>query len=210
VERWLNGSASWQKCNRLGLESGSIPRPRQTLAVPLRLANGDGQRIWINNRSPHSTFCRWKLLQILSPCVLSALPTPPPPPATADHPPPASCFPFPRHTGREDLEQFQTTENLAWASVTNSYSLGTAQHRELTSKDRQRHRKYTKKYSAGKRFFVQIRGRIQRSRSSTARSVIEQCLVKAGYEPCLRTGFFREIFLFQRHSVSIMAQSVID
>jgi hypothetical protein len=46
--------------------------------------------------------------------------------------------------------------------------------------------------------------------SSTARSVIEPCLVKAGYEPCLRTGFFREIFLFQRHSVSITAQSVID
>ncbi len=45
---------------------------------------------------------------------------------------------------------------------------------------------------------------------STARSVIEPCLVKAGYEPCLRTGFFREIFLFQRHSISITAQSVID
>ncbi len=50
------------------------------------------QRIWINNRSPRSSFCRWKLLQILSPCVLSALP--PPPPATADHPLPASCFPW--------------------------------------------------------------------------------------------------------------------
>jgi hypothetical protein len=46
--------------------------------------------------------------------------------------------------------------------------------------------------------------------SSTARSVIESCLVKAGYKPCLRTGFFQEIFLFQRHSVSITAQSVID
>ncbi len=45
--------------------------------------------------------------------------------------------------------------------------------------------------------------------SSTARSVIELCLVKAGYEPCLRTGFFRDIFLFQIHSVSIRAQSVI-
>ncbi len=46
--------------------------------------------------------------------------------------------------------------------------------------------------------------------SSTAWSVIEPCLVKAGYELCLRTGFFREIFLFLRHSVSITAQSVID
>jgi hypothetical protein len=46
--------------------------------------------------------------------------------------------------------------------------------------------------------------------SSTAWSVIESCLVKAGYKPCLRTGFFQEIFLFQRHSVSITAQSVID
>ncbi len=46
--------------------------------------------------------------------------------------------------------------------------------------------------------------------SSTAQSVIELCLVKAGYKPCLITGFFREIFLFQRHSVSITAQSVID
>jgi hypothetical protein len=34
------------------------------------------QRIWINNRSPRSTFCRWKLLHILSPCVLSTSPHP--------------------------------------------------------------------------------------------------------------------------------------
>jgi hypothetical protein len=46
--------------------------------------------------------------------------------------------------------------------------------------------------------------------SITARSVIEPCLRKAGYEPCLRTGFFREIFLFQRRSVSSTAQSVIE
>jgi hypothetical protein len=58
---------------------------------------GIQQRIWINDRSPSSTFFCWKLFQILSPRVLSVLP---PPPATADHPPPASCFPSPRtHTG---------------------------------------------------------------------------------------------------------------
>jgi hypothetical protein len=82
------------------------------------------QRIWINNRSPRSTFCRWKLLQILSACVLSALPPPPPTPCYCDHPPSTSCFPSPRHTQRENLEQFWTTESLAWASVINSYSLG--------------------------------------------------------------------------------------
>ncbi len=78
------------------------------------------QRIGINNRSPRSTFFRTNLLQILSPCVLTASPHPlllltsPRPPAV---PPP------PRHTCREDLEQFRTTESLAWASVINSYSL---------------------------------------------------------------------------------------
>ncbi len=45
---------------------------------------------------------------------------------------------------------------------------------------------------------------------STARSVIEPCLVKAGYEPCFRTSFYWEIFLFQRHWDSIQAQSMID
>ncbi len=54
------------------------------------------QRIWIINRSPRSTFCCSELLQILSLCTVCL----PPPPATADHPPPASCFPSPRHTGR--------------------------------------------------------------------------------------------------------------
>ncbi len=82
------------------------------LATSLLFLMAAAQRIWINNRSPRSTFCRWKLLQILSPCVLSALPPPPPPPATADHPPPASCLPSPRHTRREDLEQFRTTESF--------------------------------------------------------------------------------------------------
>ncbi len=43
---------------------------------------------------------------------------------------------------------------------------------------------------------------------STARSVIEPCLVKAGYEPCFRTSFYWEIFLFQRHWDSIQAQPV--
>jgi hypothetical protein len=33
------------------------------------LTLGRIQRICINNRSPRSTFCRWKLLQILSPCM---------------------------------------------------------------------------------------------------------------------------------------------
>ncbi len=70
------------------------------------------QRIWIMNRSPRLTFCRPKLLQILSPT-----------PATADHPPLASCFPSPRHTWRKDLEQFRTTERWTWASIINSYSL---------------------------------------------------------------------------------------
>jgi hypothetical protein len=28
-----------------------------------------------------------------------------------------------QHTGRENLEEFRTTENLAWASGNNSYSL---------------------------------------------------------------------------------------
>ncbi len=79
------------------------------------------QRIGINNRSPRSTYCRTKLLQIpLSLCTICL----PPPPATADLPPPASCSPSPRHTWREDLEQFRTTESIAWASVINSYSLG--------------------------------------------------------------------------------------
>ncbi len=82
-----------------------------------------GKRV---NRSPRSTFCRPELLQILSPCVCTVCL--PPPPATADHPPPASCVPSPRHTGREDLEQFPTTESLAWASVINSYSLELADH----------------------------------------------------------------------------------
>jgi hypothetical protein len=34
------------------------------------------QRIGINDRSPRSTFCRTKLLQIVSPCVQSASPHP--------------------------------------------------------------------------------------------------------------------------------------
>ncbi len=58
------------------------------------------QRIWITNRSLRLAFCRPKLLQILSPCVLSV----PLPPATADHLPPASWFPSPRtHTERESV-----------------------------------------------------------------------------------------------------------
>ncbi len=80
------------------------------------------QRIWINNRSPCSTFCRWKLLQSLSPCVLSALP---PPPATADHPRPPAVSPPPKHA----LEQIRTTERWAWASVIDLYIFSALQHR---------------------------------------------------------------------------------
>ncbi len=63
---------------------------------------------------------RRTLLQILSPSVLS---TSLHPLLLLTTPPPASCVPSPRHTRREDLEQFPTTESLAWASVINSYSL---------------------------------------------------------------------------------------
>jgi hypothetical protein len=65
-------------------------------------------------------------LSVVLNCSRFSLPVyclPPPAPTTADHPLPASCFPTPRHTRREDLEQFRTTESLAWASVINSYSL---------------------------------------------------------------------------------------
>jgi hypothetical protein len=46
--------------------------------------------------------------------------------------------------------------------------------------------------------------------SSTARSVIELCLKKAGYEPYLRTGFFLDLFLYHEHQVANTAQSVIN
>ncbi len=46
--------------------------------------------------------------------------------------------------------------------------------------------------------------------SSTAQSVIEPCLKKAGYKSCLRTSFFLDLFLYRKHRVSNMAQSVID
>jgi hypothetical protein len=65
-------------------------------------------------------------LSVVGNCSRLSLPVyclPPPPPATADLPPTASCFPSPRHTRREDLEQFRTTESWAWASIINSYSL---------------------------------------------------------------------------------------
>jgi hypothetical protein len=78
------------------------------------------QRIWIINRSPRLTFCRPKLLQILSPCVL---PPPPHPLLLLTSPRPPSVSPPPIHTRKEDLEQFRTTESWAWASVINSYSL---------------------------------------------------------------------------------------
>jgi hypothetical protein len=77
------------------------------------------QRIWIINKSPRSTFRHSKLLQILSPCVLSASPHPllllttPRPPAVSPRP----------DTHGDRIWSSFTMESLAWASVINSYSL---------------------------------------------------------------------------------------
>ncbi len=76
---------------------------------------GGNQRIWINNRSPRSTFCCWKLLQILSPC-LSASPHPL---LLLTIPRLPAVFPPPEHT----LEQFRTIKSWVWASVINPYYL---------------------------------------------------------------------------------------
>ncbi len=64
--------------------------------------NPINQRIWINNRSPRSTFCLGNCSRFSLPVYCLPSPLLPPPPATADHRPPASCFPSPRHTRRED------------------------------------------------------------------------------------------------------------
>ncbi len=88
------------------------------------------QRIIIINRSPRSTFCRPKLLQILSLCTVCSTQT-----AAADPPPPiigggvdggkagAGVEGSRQYTGRQNLEQFRTTKSWAWASGNNSYSL---------------------------------------------------------------------------------------
>jgi hypothetical protein len=75
------------------------------------------QRIWINNRSPCSTFCRSKLLQILSggkQLVGGGVVSSSRGRGMAD-----STV----NTGIERLEQFKMTESKAWVSVDNSYSL---------------------------------------------------------------------------------------
>jgi hypothetical protein len=96
---WRWGSSGWC-ASRSRLSISTTPGPRRSIQ---KMHNRSlfwkcehlAQRIRIINRSSRLTFCRPKLLHILSPCVLS----PPPPPHTiADLPLPASCFSSPRHS----------------------------------------------------------------------------------------------------------------
>ncbi len=88
--RWRYGTTPSAWAGRSGFELsvdrfGGVPSPLYCTSYSLGSStchwaslqeNTYWQRIWIINRSPRLTLCRPKLLQILSPCVLSATPHP--------------------------------------------------------------------------------------------------------------------------------------
>ncbi len=95
----------------------SLTDPGVTTPPPPTPAHNLCQRVWIITRSPRLSLCRPKLLQILSPCVLSAYSW------RGGRASSSREWGSRQYTGRQKLEHFRMTERQAWPSVNNSYSL---------------------------------------------------------------------------------------